>query len=413
MPAPRSARPAAYHSAAARTVLCLAASQSRARRFARPQRPPRSRTAALCSRCCVSRPSGTRRCASSRARCAKWRERLRRSTARTPSSSAASSDTTRRCTPSTLSAARSCKLSRSDWGLASSAHKRRSLASSSATAWSLAHRLARARRRQRLSLRHPSLWRLSRWRHAAVRSSPRARRAWVWRAERRRTARGRPAPAQASLGSGPQPRTATGGNTWSGRRRRSRGASPSTRSMRLPQPTASLFARRPPRRALQRAPAARSTTGRLQRRTSSMTPRPRPVESRARGRTLRQRGCSLQRHRPNQPSGATAGRRPRGAASTASTAGVRTWFWAGPAARTLASSVTSGPKSRGRGRCTSAARLTGGSSSGRWTPSCTPTTTSEAGHLGSRRGGSRAAIAFVRHKRPARHEGRGGARRRG
>ena len=105
MPAPRSARPAAYHSAAARTVLCLAASQSRARRFARPQRPPRSRTAALCSRCCVSRctaralrmlcpfapltkrldslrvltrrpprrllrhrPSGTRRCASSRAR---------------------------------------------------------------------------------------------------------------------------------------------------------------------------------------------------------------------------------------------------------------------------------------------------------------------------------------------------------
>ena len=105
------------------------------------------------------------------------------------------------------------------------------------------------------------------------------------------------------------------------------GASPSTRSMRLPQPTASLFARRPPRRALQRAPAARSTTGRLQRRTSSMTPRPRPVESRARGRPLRQRGCSLQRHRPNQPSGATAGRRPRGAASTASTAGHRPRGW--------------------------------------------------------------------------------------
>ena len=255
-------------------------------------------------------------------RCAKWRERLRRSTARLaagglpcpaasrqpPECGAAflsgenaelkrgqqrhneemhALDAQRREELQTLEVRPLCSRphpyaalsqpdrqpTRSDWGLASSAHKRRSLASSSATAWSLAHRLARARRRcgpplgsrgnvttsimerlrinvlacrQRLSLRHPSLWRLSRWRHAArchpallptqrldgrlllspqaVRSSPRARRAWVWRAERRRTARGRPAPAQASLGSGPQPRTATGGNTWSGRRRRSRGA---------------------------------------------------------------------------------------------------------------------------------------------------------------------------------------------
>lgn len=288
---------------------------------------------------------------------------------------------------------------RSDWGLASSARKRRSLASSSATAWSLAHRLARARRRcgpplgsrgkttsimerlrinvlacrQRLSLRHPSLWRLSRWRHAA-----RCHPALLAHTEARRPTPSFPTGGPLQPASSPRmglarrapahsPRPPRSGAGFFGirpatadsdrrqhmerppppqqRRRcsvllrrpvdsttimtlaRPLGASPSTRSMRLPQPTASLFARRPPRRALQRAPAARSTTGRLQRRTSSMTPRPRPVESRARGRILRQRGCSLQRHRPNQPSGATAGRRPRGAASTASTAGHRPRGW--------------------------------------------------------------------------------------
>ena len=255
-------------------------------------------------------------------RCAKWRERLRRSTARLaagglpgpaasrqPERGAAllsgenaelkrgqqrhneemhALDAQRREELQTLEVRPLCSRphpyaalsqrdrqpTRSDWGLASSAHKRRSLASSSATAWSLAHRLARARRRcgpppaPWLEARPQASWRDSESKFwlagngsafairpfggspagvtrrvailpclptqrldgrlllspQAVRSSPRARRAWVWRAERRRTARGRPAPAQASLGSGPQPRTATGGNTWSGRRRRSRGA---------------------------------------------------------------------------------------------------------------------------------------------------------------------------------------------